>query len=156
MSDVQAIAPYLEPVRKSLTVERSVDEAFEIFTARMASWWPTQKFSISEDRTVDVVFEGREGGAVFEVRDDGERFEWGTVLAWEPPGRVVFAWYPGRAPETGQEVEVRFAAEGGGTRVDLEHRGWEILGDAAESTRKGYVEGWDLVFVELFGGACRL
>jgi hypothetical protein len=43
------------------------------------------------------------------------------------------------------ELEVRFAAEGGGTRVELEHRGWEIYAAEAAETQKSYDTGWDEV-----------
>jgi uncharacterized protein YndB with AHSA1/START domain len=42
-------------------------------------------------------------------------------------------------------VEVRFTPEDGGTRVDLEHRGWERAGAAAEKAAPQYGGGWDLV-----------
>jgi uncharacterized protein YndB with AHSA1/START domain len=44
------------------------------------------------------------------------------------------------------EVEVAFTSTGdGGTRIDLEHRGWEALGpDAAK--RQGYDDGWRTLF----------
>jgi hypothetical protein len=31
----------------------------------------------------------------------------------------------------------------GETRVELEHRGWEELGEAAGSARRGYEAGWE-------------
>ena len=48
----------------------------------------------------------------------------GVVTAYVPPTRIVFTW---KAPEwdAATEVEVRFSPEDDGTRVDLEHRGWE-------------------------------
>jgi hypothetical protein len=33
----------------------------------------------------------------------------------------------------------------GGTRVDLEHRGWEKLGERAAEARQGYSQGWESV-----------
>ena len=43
-------------------------------------------------------------------------------------------------------MEVRFSAEGAGsTRLDLEHRGWERLGDRAVEARSGYDSGWPQV-----------
>ena len=95
------------------------------------------------------------GGAVWEETTAGVRHVWGTILAWEPPARLVFTWHPGREASLAQEVEVGFAAVDGGTRVTLEHRGWEVLGPAAEETRGGYVTGWDEVFVRRFGDRCR-
>lgn len=154
MDEAEPIGPYLEPVRKSVTVDRSIEDAFDVFTARIGSWWPKVRFSVSQERIEDVILEGHVGGELFEVRDDGERFIWGRVLVWDPPARVVFTWHPGRQPETGQEVEVGFVATKAGTRVELEHRGWERLGGEAERTREGYVSGWDVVFGGEFARAC--
>ena len=154
MKPVEAVETFLQPVRKTVTVERSIEATFEIFTARISSWWPTDRFSISAERVRDVLFEGRVGGLLFEVRDDGERFPWGQVLVWDPPSRVAFTWYPGRAADTAQEVEVRFSATDKGTLVELEHRGWEALGERAEATRDSYVGGWDAVFGGCFLRAC--
>lgn len=50
-------------------------------------------------------------------------------------------WEP---PET--ELEVRFAADGEATRVELEHRGFETYGPDG---RASYDEGWDAVLGEL-------
>ena len=49
------------------------------------------------------------------------------LLTWDPPQRVVFGWHLGPEwkynpdPALSTEVEVRFIAEGTGTRVELEH-----------------------------------
>ena len=151
---VEPIRPYLEPLRKSVTVPRTVEEAFEIFTARLGSWWPKETHSISQARTRDVVVEPKVGGALFEVRDDGKRCPWGKVLVWEPPHRFVWSWHPGREPETAQEVEVRFVDIGGTTRVELEHRNWAKLGESAAESRASYAGGWKSVFEERFVAAC--
>ena len=46
-------------------------------------------------------------------------------------------------PSEATELEVRFSRGGDGTRVDLEHRGWEIFGGArAQETRDNYDNGW--------------
>jgi uncharacterized protein YndB with AHSA1/START domain len=42
-------------------------------------------------------------------------------------------------------VEVTFTDEGRRTRVDLEHRGWENLGERAAEARQGYGQGWPAV-----------
>jgi hypothetical protein len=39
-------------------------------------------------------------------------------------------------------VELRFTDNGFGTRVELEHRGWEMLGERAAEVREGYNTGW--------------
>jgi hypothetical protein len=37
--------------------------------------------------------------------------------------------------------------------VDLEHRGWERLGELAQQGRGEYAGGWTLVFEERFAAA---
>ena len=65
----------------------------------------------------------------------GPRFRW--ITAGE---RLVFE-FRARSFEAGQrtEVEVVFAAEGEGTRVTVEHRGWEAL--AADHPARHGLEG---------------
>ena len=78
----------------------------------------------------------------------------GWVTAWEPPARLVLKWHPGSTPAEAQEVELRFTETPGGTRVDLEHRGWDALGARSAEAREGYDNGWEGVFVELYAAAC--
>ena len=154
MAKIEPIGLYREPVRRSVTVGRLRDEAFELFTAGIASWWPMDRYSVSQERTRNVVIEPRVGGGVYEERDDGATFPWGRVLAWEPPGRLVLSWHPGREPDVAQEVEVLFTAVDDVTRVDLEHRNWDKLGDDAANVRESYVNGWAEVLDHCFLGAC--
>ena len=63
----------------------------------------------------------------------------------------MFTWHPGYDDTSATEVEVRFSTEGELTRVDLEHRGWDALGERATATREGYETGWNLVFAVRFG-----
>ena len=134
----------IEVVRKTVTVDCSVEEAFRIFTADALSWWPVESHSIHQ-AVKEIVFEPREGGEVYEVSEAGERSHWATVLEWEPPNRLVLAWNILRAEEEGTEVEVRFLEEVEGTRVELEHRGWERLAENGAGKRDDYDTGWDFV-----------
>ena len=137
----------IEPLRKSVVVRRSPQEAFTLFTEGMATWWPLETHSIAVDEetgqgAATVVFEPRAEGRVYEVMDDGTEAEWARVLTWQPPRRFVLAWKPNRRPTPPTELEVTFLPEGEGTRVELEHRGWERLGERAEEARAGYASGW--------------
>lgn len=154
MPKVESIAPYLEPIRQSASVQRPPEEAFRIFTTEIGRWWPRARYSVSQDRAKEVVLEPLPGGRVYEVRDDGKTFDWGRILTWEPPHRLVMSWHPGREPDVAQEVEVRFAAAGSGTRVDLEHRNWTRLGADAATVRERYNGGWREVFGQCFVAAC--
>jgi uncharacterized protein YndB with AHSA1/START domain len=134
MSTTEALAE----IRKTITVDASVETAFETFTERTSSWWPEGTHRIFEEGSA-VVFEPRAGGRVYERSADGEEGDWADVLVWEPPSRFVLRWRvnPRRGPT---EVEVRFSPLEGRTRVELEHRGW----DDAEG-RASYNTGWDFV-----------
>ena len=143
----------LEAVRKSVLVRARVEKAFEVFTDGITSWWPLEQYSIGGEKAETVVLEGRTGGELYETLADGSRAHWATVLAWEPPHRLVLEWKVNPDTPAPTEIEVRFAAEGERTRVDLEHRGWERLGDAAEEGRASYDEGWDFVLGERYSGA---
>ncbi len=154
MTKIEPIGLSLEPLRESVTVTTAIEETFRIFTNGIASWWPVAQYSVSQERTRDVVLEPRVGGALFEVNDDGQTFPWGQVLVWEPPQRLVLSWHPGRAPDVAQEVEVRFTADGGGTKVELEHRDWDRLGEDAGKVRESYGGGWAVVLGIHFIDAC--
>jgi uncharacterized protein YndB with AHSA1/START domain len=138
----------IAPIHASVTVGRTPEDAFRIFTRAMGSWWPLEALSIAADthegtvRAETIVFEEREGGRIIERMSDDSEAPWGTVLAWDPPRRLVLAWKPNLTDNPPTEVEVTFTADGDGTRVDLEHRGWERLGALAEEARADYGEGW--------------
>jgi uncharacterized protein YndB with AHSA1/START domain len=132
-------------VRKTVTVAASVERAFEVFTEKIATWWPLDTHSIGQDRTQAVVVEGREGGRIYEVIEGRDEAYWATVTAWEPPRRLALSWKVNPNAAAPTEIEVRFTPEGDGTRVDLEHRGFERLGEDARDGSKSYDEGWNLV-----------
>jgi uncharacterized protein YndB with AHSA1/START domain len=118
----------LPPIRTGVRVRRAQAEAFRLFTQHMGSWWPVDTHR-ARGPVSEVVFEGREGGRIYERCEDGVDAEWGEVLVWEPPSRVVFSWHPGADWPASTEVEVRFQPlDDGTTRVDVEHRDWQRLG----------------------------
>jgi uncharacterized protein YndB with AHSA1/START domain len=136
------------PVRKSVRVNAAPPRAFEIFTAGMKRWW--KDYSINKSPIADIVMEPRTGGQWFERGEDGSTCQWGKVLAWEPPGRLVLAWQISPQWQFDEaivtELEVRFVPDGGGTRVELEHR-LDGFGDAAAQMRAIFDDpkGWTLM-----------
>jgi uncharacterized protein YndB with AHSA1/START domain len=138
----------IEPVRKQLKVNLPVEKAFELFTAGMGTWWPMATHSVGEEQAETCFFEGWAGGRIVEVLKDGSQSEWGKVIGWEPSHRVSFYWYPGRTPDTAQEVTVTFSEIPNGTLVELVHVGWETLGEEALARRNGYDTGWDYVLAK--------
>jgi uncharacterized protein YndB with AHSA1/START domain len=137
------------PVRKTLVVKAGVDRAFTVFTSRMGSWWP-RSHSTAASPQVDVIVEPRAGGRWYERGEDGSETEWGKVLQWEPPARVVLAWQLDGSwkynPACITEVEINFTALGAqGTRVDFEHRHLERLGSNAGAVRELLNSGWGAI-----------
>jgi len=148
-------APAVEPVRKSVVVRRPQAEVFALFTDRLDTWWPLAIHSIAADtfegrvQAEAVIVEPRVGGRVLERMSDGTEAPWGTIRAWEPPARYVMSWKPTLEEGASTEVELRFTSLGTDrTRIDLEHRGWELL-TPGDPRRDGYDEGWGRLF-ELF------
>jgi activator of Hsp90 ATPase-like protein len=120
------------PVRKSVRVDAGAARAFDVFTAGLTRWWP-RTHHIGTAPMKEGVIEPRVGGRWYERGEDGSECEWGKVLVWEPPFRVVLAWHITPQfkydPTRFSEVEVRFIAEGAAaTRVELEHRNLDRFG----------------------------
>lgn len=142
----------LEPIAKTMTVARGQAETFEFYTARINDWWPKRTHSIGQDEVARVDFEPRVGGRIFETRHDGTEVQWGRVLVWDAPRRIVYTWHLRNPEEKGTEVEITFTALGAEEcRVDLVHRNWEKLGADAARIHGQYSGGWDHVFGECFG-----
>lgn len=125
----------IEPIVHSVWVDCPIAEAFRFFTEGFADWWPLAVHSINKEDTERCVIEPWLGGRVFERTEDGKEEEWGSIVAWEPPGRLEFTWCPGRPEDRGETVGVEFQVEADGTRVTLIHRGWNRAGEAVCALR---------------------
>jgi uncharacterized protein YndB with AHSA1/START domain len=133
-------------IEQSVRVAVSPERAFRLWTEELAAWWPLERHGVFGDQAETVAFEGGPGGRVVERSQAGEETTWAEVTEWEPPSRFVLSWHPGHGPDDPPtELEVRFLPDGDGTLVELEHRGWEQLGDRGESSRNSYDGGWRFV-----------
>jgi uncharacterized protein YndB with AHSA1/START domain len=126
-------------VQKSITVNAPAAHVFRAFTEKQNEWWP-RAHHIGKTEKFTAVVEPKVGGRWFERGDDGSECDWGRVLAWEEPKRIVLSWGLNAEfrydPDLNTEVEVRFIAETPErTRVELEHRCLERYGDQAEKMR---------------------
>jgi uncharacterized protein YndB with AHSA1/START domain len=139
----------IEPVRKSVHVDAPPEHAFRVFTERLADWWPLASHSGYEEDAATVAFAG---GRLVETSHAGDENVWGEVTAWDPPRTLAFTWNPNLDKDGHTEVEVRFSPNAGGTRVELEHRAWDVLGARAQSTRDRYDSGWPGV-LDRYGSA---
>jgi uncharacterized protein YndB with AHSA1/START domain len=135
----------IAPIVQTVTVAVPPDRAFALFTSSMGRWWK-RGMTIGAKPHVDVVVTPHAGGRWFERDEDGAETDWGVVLAWAPPHRVLFGWQLDasfkRDPNLTTEVEVLFASEEAGTRVTLTHRHLERLGASAERIASQLAGGW--------------
>lgn len=136
------------PVVRAVHVRRTPEDTFRLFTERIGAWWPMETHSVF-GATASVALEGRE---VVERSDSGQRSVWAEVTEIDPPRRLQLSWHPGTDPARATQVDVMFAAADDGTRVELTHTGWEVLGERAEEARQSYDEGWAPV-LERFAAA---
>jgi uncharacterized protein YndB with AHSA1/START domain len=139
----------IESVRRTITVPIAPERAFTLFTERMHAWWPPTH-SITEAPFETAVIEPRAGGRWYERAQDGAEADWGRVLAYEPPHRVLLSWHLRSDysydpdPAHASEIEVRFVPDGDGTRVELEHGQFEKHGEGGVEIHDsvGSENGW--------------
>jgi hypothetical protein len=132
----------IEPLRLSFDVACPAAHAFQVWTERIAAWWPLDH-TVSGQHGLCVVLEPYLGGRIFERTQTGEEHPWGQVTVWEPPRRLGYRWHIGRESAQATDVEITFVAvHERATRVEIVHRGWERLGAEAPVWRDRNVAGW--------------
>jgi len=136
-------------VRKQLTVEAACAHAFDVFTSGFDGWWP-RSHHIGKAELLAAIIEPKAVGRWYEKWVDGSECEWGRVLLYEPPARLVLSWHLNGQwaydpdPAHASEVEVRFVPDGPSrTHIEFEHRHIERSIDA-ERLRTGVdsPQGW--------------
>jgi uncharacterized protein YndB with AHSA1/START domain len=147
-----------QTVRRTIRLRVSPDRAFAVFTQEMGRWWPIENtfanVALRQPAAFrTVVVEPSSGGRWFERTTDGDEIDWGRVIAYEPPHRLVLTWQitPIGQPEPdaskASQVEIRFMpVETAVTDVHLEHRDFERHGPEGASIWRQAMEsrdGWD-------------
>jgi uncharacterized protein YndB with AHSA1/START domain len=137
-------------------VQASPARAFEVFTAHIDRWWP-KTHGIGTAPIRESIIEPFVGGRWYTRCEDDTDVVIGHVRVWEPAARLVVSWEinatwkPDARVAYASEVEVRFEPEGAAaTRVELEHRNFERMGEeAGEKMRLAVDGGWPKL-LELF------
>ncbi|MDT5190076.1 MAG: hypothetical protein QOI28_2327 [Mycobacterium sp.] len=136
----------IEPLRFSYELSCPADHAFDVWTTRIAGWWP-KGHSTSGDPGASVVLEPREGGRIFERLTDGTEIDWGVITQWDPPRRLGYTWHIGRDATQATDVLLVFVDLGdGASRLDIAQTGWERLGADAQTFREANSAGWGGLF----------
>jgi uncharacterized protein YndB with AHSA1/START domain len=127
-------------VRKTVVVDVPLEQAYTIFVERPYEWWPAHHVFVQDRQAITI--EPRAGGRYYERGADGSTVDWGTVVEWDPPRRVVLTWRmgPGWRPVLDDDlaslIEVDLVALGPSrTEVALTHARLDKHGDAAPGIR---------------------
>jgi uncharacterized protein YndB with AHSA1/START domain len=143
----------LSTIQHVLTVPLSAEPAFALFVHKLMAWWP-REYTWSNDVLELIAIEPVLGGRCFERGPQRFEVDWGRVLVWEPPARLVFTWQisPRREPEPNpakaSEVEVRFHPRAANTtEVSFEHRLIDRhgAGSAEYHTALSTPQGWPYI-----------
>jgi Activator of Hsp90 ATPase homolog 1-like protein len=141
----------IEPLELTFEVKCGLQHAFDTWTSRIDSWWPTDH-TVSGSTDASVVLEPQVGGRIFEREADGTEHEWGEITEWEPPSRFTYLWHIRRQRDDATTVDIRFSAVSEKvTRVEIVHSGWEHLGAGGQDWRDRNFGGWSTLlpnFVE--------
>jgi uncharacterized protein YndB with AHSA1/START domain len=136
-------------VRREVIVAGTPQRAFDLFTNRVAEWWPTDHH-LATSPVVAMTVEPRVGGRMFDTCEDGSESAWGQVTEWDPPAGFTFAWMISgnwqleTDVEKASRVTVTFTAEGDKTRVSVVHKDFWRLGEDGNGMAGavGAPDGW--------------
>lgn len=129
------------PLRMSFEVACSAEHAFSVWSSGFGAWWPPDHTVTGKPE--EVVLQSGVGGRIYERTADGAEHDWGEVTVWQPPSRLAYLWHLGGDRAAATEVEIHFRAlDTATTRVEIEHRGWERLGQIGEEWRERNQAGW--------------
>jgi uncharacterized protein YndB with AHSA1/START domain len=132
----------IPPLRMTFDVECDQRHAFEVWTTRIDMWWPADHTATGEDG-LRIVLEPRVGGRIFQRDSVGVEIDWGEITAFEPPHRLAYLWHLRADRADATDVEIQFVPiDAGRTRIEIEHRGWERLGDGGTAWRERNHQGW--------------
>jgi uncharacterized protein YndB with AHSA1/START domain len=140
MSDQHSEMVDPNAVRKVVVLRAPQAIAWRVFTENMSTWWPLASYKIGKSNAVAAIVEPQVGGRWYERGEDGSTCQWGRVLAWEPPSRLVLSWDISANwqydPNLGTEIEINFIVEDERrTRVELEHRRLDRYGTQRDEMR---------------------
>ncbi|HKC18524.1 MAG TPA: SRPBCC family protein [Candidatus Dormibacteraeota bacterium] len=145
----------IDPLRIEFEIACSPDHAFATWTDRATSWWPPQH-TVSHEPGAEIVFEPRPGGRIFERTSAGREIDWGHIVEWDPPRRLRYLWHIATDPGNATDVEIVFRElPNAKTRVEIEHSGWERLGEIGKAWRDANRAGWDGVLPAYRSDAAR-
>ena len=154
-------ATELPPVTAEIDVPVQPEVAFDLYVHRPGRTHPSEGQS---GNPVQIVYEPFEGGRWYEVGADGREHDWGRVVVWDPPHRLVLAWMVNADangwhfdpdPDHASRAELTFEGTPAGTRVRVLHTEYDRHGAGGVSIRRGTASGWTEDLNDLRAAALR-
>ncbi len=134
------------PDREGTARPRQRERAFAVF-AKMGGWWLEGHSVLKQlhgTEQADLVIEPRTGGRWYELGENGKEYDWGRVLAWEPPARLLLCWQLNGEftydPALETTIEVTFTEDGDHTLVRFEHRDLERFARRPRRCATGWIQ----------------
>lgn len=141
----------IDPIIHSLKVGYSPKQAFHLFVDKFSSWYP-KMYTWSGEKLETIEIGTHEGARCFERGPHHFETDWGRVLAYQPPERLVFSWQisynrvPIPDPGQASEIEVTFTGieDEQSTEITLRHYKFEQHGEDGANYREALAspEGW--------------
>lgn len=130
------------PVKLEVDVPLPLEKAFDAFVHRFSQWWPAE-YTWSQGVLESIDIEPLVGGRCTEFGPNGFQLDWGQVVDFESPGKIVFRWQidPNRVPQPDPEkssmVAVTFHATDSKTTIlKLAHSEFDNHGVGSEGYRE--------------------
>lgn len=145
----------IAPVTADIVVPVDPTTAFDLYVHRPGRTHPEEGMS---GRPAEIVYEPVPGGRWYERGPGGQEHDWGRVLEYDPPHRLVLAWMVGASaggwefdpdPAHASRAEITFKPVDAGTRVSVAHTGLEAHGEGAASILRGVSGGWQRDLLDL-------
>ena len=129
------VSDEVPPIVNEVTLPLRPDAAFARFTS--FDWW--RDYGLADGGQVSI-----DDGEVVFHNPDGD-FSIGRVLIWEPAARYAQTFTLAQDPDHPTTLTVTFNAVADGTRLLVEHGGW----NAANAGRRSHFADWPLILAEL-------
>ncbi|MFT3791240.1 MAG: SRPBCC family protein [Rudaea sp.] len=151
----------IESVISEVTVPLSLNDAFELFTTQFGRWWP-RDYSYSREVLDTIVLGNGQGQWCYERGPHGFRCDWGRIIEWAAPAKLVFTWQVGPKsipqpnPNNASLVTVRLAERSAGqTIVTVEHSDFAKHGEGAVQYRDEMASeyGWSFILQQYVAAA---
>lgn len=135
-----------DPLVREIALACPPERAFRAFTEHVDLWWPRSHRRYGPDSRLTL--ETAVGGRLVERGPQGD-WTMATVVAIDPPHRLVLDWFPG-SPTAPTRVEITFAASESGTLVTIMHTAPTAASASAWPDRVAlFTTGWDAVLPAL-------